>query len=343
MSGGPPRGPRQGGERLTSPRTAEDRAVATVAIALAAGVFGAVQPEVNTALGSRVGSALLASMANFAVALAVVLVAVSSRPTTRRTLAGLRSWDVPWWTLTAGIGGATVVVAGAVTVDTIGVAIFSVAFFAGQITFGLAVDRLGVAPGGTRPVTRARVYAVGLAVAAVVLAQVGRPVGELAPGLVAFAAVAGGAVALQSAFNGRIASATGDAISATVVNVVVGTVAVGSVVSVLALAGQIPAPDWPSEPWLYSGGALGATIVLSLAVATAALGVLRATLTMLAAQLLAAFVIDWAARSEAPTPGVVAGGFLVVGAVALVGRRAPPPQPPRASFSTARRPGTTEQ
>ncbi len=147
--------------------------------------------------------------------------------------------------------------------------------------------------------------------------------GEFAPGLVAFAVAAGAAVAFQSAFNGRIARATGDPVAATTVNVVVGTVTVGSLVGVLAVAGAIGSPDWPSEPWLYTGGALGATIVLSLAVATAALGVLRATLTMLAAQLVAAFVIDWWARDEPPTPGVLAGGLLIAGAVALVGRRAP--------------------
>ena len=50
------------------------------------------------------------------------------------------TWSVPWWTLTAGFGGAIVVVAGAVSVETIGVAVFSVAFFAGQIVFGLLVD-----------------------------------------------------------------------------------------------------------------------------------------------------------------------------------------------------------
>ena len=328
---------------MTAQGKVEERASPTVAIALAAGVFGAIQPEVNAALGSRLDSALLASLVNFGVALVVVLVAVSLRPATRSTLARLPTWPVPWWTLTAGIGGAIVVVAGAVAVGTIGVAIFSVAFFAGQITFGLVVDRLGVAPGGPRPITAARVQAMGLAVSAVVLAQLDRPMGEFAPALVAFAAAAGAAVALQSAFNGRIASATGDPIAATTVNVVVGTVTVGSLVGVLAVAGQLGAPHWPTEPWLYAGGALGATIVLSLAVATAALGVLRATLTMLGAQLIAAFLIDWAVRHEPPTPGVLAGGLLVVGAVALVGRRAPPPQPPRASRSMARRSGTTEQ
>jgi transporter family-2 protein len=294
-----------------------------VAVALAAGVLGAIQPEVNAELGSRLGSALVASLVNFAIALAVTAVVVGFRPGTQARLRRARSWPVPRWTLTAGFGGAVVVLAGAVAVDTIGVAIFSVAFFAGQITFGLLVDRLGVSPGGVRPLTAPRVQAVVLAAAAVVLAHAGQPVGEFAPGLVAFSVAAGAAVALQSAFNGRIASVTGDAVAATAVNVTVGTVALAVIVGALGAAGELGALHWPGEPWLYSGGALGAAIVLSLAAASAALGVLRATLTMLGAQLLAAFVVDWAVRGDAPTPGVVAGGVLIVVAVARVGRRAP--------------------
>lgn len=291
--------------------------------ALAAGVLGAIQPEVNAELGNRVGSALVASLVNFVVALAVTAGVVAFRPGTQARLRRLPSWPVPRWTLMAGFGGAVVVAAGAVAVDTIGVAIFSVAFFAGQITFGLLVDRLGVSPGGVRPISASRMQAVVLAAIAVVLAQTGQPVGEFAPGLVAFSVAAGAAVALQSAFNGRIASATGDAVAATAVNVTVGTAALAVLVGGLTVAGELGALHWPGEPWLYSGGALGACIVLALAASSVALGVLRATLTMLGAQLLAAFVVDWIVRGDAPTAGVVAGGVLIVLAVARVGRRAP--------------------
>jgi drug/metabolite transporter (DMT)-like permease len=45
---------------------------------------------------------------------------------------------------------------------------------------------------------------------------------------------------------------------------------------------------------------------------------------MLAAQLIAAFVVDWVVRGEPPTAGVIAGGLLIIGAVALVRRPAVP-------------------
>jgi transporter family-2 protein len=298
-----------------------ERAATAVAVALGAGVCGAVQPKINAVLGARLDSALVASLVNFTVALLFVLLALALRPTTRRTLAQLPTWPFPRWTFTAGFGGVAVVVAGAVAVETIGVAVFSVAFFGGQIAFGLVVDRLGVGPGGKRPATAARVQAVALAVVAVALAQLGRPVGDLAPLLVAFAFAAGAAVAFQSAFNGRIAAATGEPAAATAVNVAVGTVVLALLVGVLAAAGRLDGLHWPSEPWLYAGGALGVTVVFSLALASAALGVLRATLAMLAAQLAAAFVVDWRVQGDAPSAGAVAGSVLLAAAVALVGRR----------------------
>lgn len=125
------------------------------AVALVAGACGAVQPKINAVLGARLDSALVAALVNFAVALSIALVAVSFRPATRRRLRRIPTWEVPRWTFGAGLGGAIVVIAGAVTVERIGVAVFSVAFFAGQITAGLLVDRLGLAPGGARAITAA--------------------------------------------------------------------------------------------------------------------------------------------------------------------------------------------
>ena len=294
------------------------------AIALAAGVIGAIQPKINAVLGERVGSSVLAALVNFGAAFVGVIVLLALRPATRRRLADIRRWDVPRWTFTAGLGGVLVVLAGAVAVETIGVAVFSVAFFAGQLSTGLVVDRLGVGAGGQRPIAPARVQAAVLAIAAVVVSQIGQPVGELAPALVLLVVVAGSTSAFQSAFNGRIATAVGDPFAPTAVNVTLGLAALVLVVAVQAAAGRLDAPAWPPEPWLYVGGFLGVAIVLSLAIASAALGVLRTTVSMLAAQLTTAFVVDWLVQGEPPTPGVLAGAALVVVAVVLIGRAATP-------------------
>ena len=301
--------------------TDDPRAASPVTfVALGAGVIGAIQPKINAVLGERLDSSVLASLVNFAAAFIGVLVLLSFRPETRQRLGDVRSWPVPRWTLLAGLGGVLTVLAGAVAVETIGVAVFSVAFFGGQLTAGLLVDRLGVGAGGVRPIAAARVQAAVLAIAAVVVSQIGRPVGELAPALVAFVLFAGAASAFQSACNGRIADAVGDPFAPTAVNVTVGLSALAAVVAVQLAGGRLDAPTWPTEPWLYAGGFLGVTIVLSLAITSAALGVFRATVSMLAAQLTTAFVVDWVLQGEPPTVGVLAGAVLIVVAVARVAR-----------------------
>jgi transporter family-2 protein len=283
--------------------------------------LGAVQPKINAVLGARVDSWLLAAVVNFAAAFAGVLLVLGVRPQTRRRLRDIRRWPVPWWTLTAGLGGVLAVASGAISVETIGVAVFSVAFFAGQIGAGLLVDRLGIGAGAAHPIARARVAAAVLALAAVAVSQAGRPVGDLAPWLVLLVLVAGAGAAVQSAFNGRIAAAVGDPFAPTSVNVTVGTIAlVGLALASTAVGSGPDHPAWPREWWLYTGGFLGVTIVLSVAISSAALGVFRSTVAMLAAQLTAAFLVDWLAEGEPPTAGVLAGAVLIVVAVVVLGR-----------------------
>jgi transporter family-2 protein len=295
-------------------------AVIATAISLVAGVAGAFQPELNSELGTRVGSSLAAALVNFLVAFTASLVLLSRRPATRQRLLGIASWPVPWWTFLAGLGGVTIVVSAVVTVERLGVAIFSIAFFVGQMTFGLVVDWLGVTSGGKRPITPTRVAAASMAIGAVVLSQIGQPTGDLAVGAVTFAVAAGAASALQSAFNGRIASTIGDALAPTVVNTFVGTVAIVGILAVVLVTGSVGPLTWPGEPWLYTGGLFGVTIVLSLAAASASIGVLRATVAMLAAQLLAAFAIDWVVRGDPPTVGAMAAAVVIVLAVLVVNR-----------------------
>ena len=299
-----------------------------VAVAVAAGCLGAIQPKINALLADELGDRLLASLVNFGAAFVVATVAVAFRPQTRRLLRRIRDWPVPRWTFTAGLGGALVVFAGAASVETIGVATFSIAFFAGQVSAAVVVDRLGVGHGGPRVVGRARIYAAVLSVAGVVVAQVGREPGAFAPGLVALVVAAGVASAFQSAFNGRISVAVGDTVAPTALNVTVGSMALLLVFAVAPP--EHGAPDWPTELWLYAGGVLGVTIVFTIAMAAGSLGVLHATVAMLAAQLAVALVVDWVTADQAPAFTVAVGAALVVGAVLVMERDARTTAPSRA-------------
>ncbi|MFG1953219.1 DMT family transporter [Micromonospora sp. NPDC048830] len=188
-----------------------------------------------------------------------------------------------------------------------------------------------------------------LGVAAVALAQLGRPVGGLAVGALLLAVAGGLAVALQSALNGRVAQAGGST-AGIAVNFAVGTPAI---VAVAALAGSFtgPAPSWPGDWYLYAGGALGVAIVLALMVGVRAVGVLRTGLALVAGQLGGALLLDVALPGGAGLRlPVLAGAALTLVAVLVAGRgtrrpAAPPPPgappppaappPPGAPSSTA--------
>jgi len=291
-----------------------------VALALLAGVLGAVQPRLNAELASRLGNDVVAATLNFLVAAVVAAAVLAARRSARLSWRDVRRWDVPRWTFAGGIGGVLAVLSGVVAVDTIGVATFSVAFFAGQVASGLVVDALGLAPGDARPFTPARVGASALALVAVVVAEVGRGGGDVEPLLVAFVVFAGVAVSFQAAGNARLARAAGDPVAATQVNTLVGAAALVALVVGGAITGGDASLDWPGAPWLYLGGVLGVGIVLLLAIATAELGVLRTTVAMVAAQLTAAFAVDRIVDGASPELASVAGALLLVVAVRLLRR-----------------------
>ena len=113
----------------------------TTALALGAaglsGILVALQQRVNGALRVDLGDAVLAALVSFATGLVVVAVVVASRRSSRRALPLLRS--TPWWSRLGGLGGATLVVAGAAAAPVIGVALLTVGLVAGQTVGGVLV------------------------------------------------------------------------------------------------------------------------------------------------------------------------------------------------------------
>ncbi|MGN9779511.1 DMT family transporter [Micromonospora sp. H33] len=283
------------------------------------GVASAAQGAVNGELGERAGDATLAAVVNNLGGCLLVGLGLLALRTLRADLRGLRRVGLPWWAYLGGLGGAAIVVLGAYLVPVLGVAVFTIAQVAGGSLGGLTVDRAGLAPVGRIALTGPRLAGALLGVAAVTLAQLGQPVGDLALGLVLLAVVGGVAVALQSALNGRV-SAASSAAAGVAVNFAVSTPAV---LLVAALAGALtgPAPSWPDAWYLYTGGLLGVGIVASLVVGVRVVGVLRTGLLLVAGQLGGALVLD------ALLPGgpgvrlpVLAGALLTLAAALLAGR-----------------------
>ncbi len=279
-----------------------------------------IQSRVNGQLGHVVGDGIFAAVISFGVGLVLVtLIVVARRPTrvalTTALPALLRSGELHRWQLLGGLGGATLVASQGLTVPALGVALFTVLTVAGTTGSSLLVDRIGLGPGGQRPITAARVTAAVGSTLAVALAVSGRfSAGSLAWGAVLLTITAGVLVSFQQAVNGQVAMRTGEPFVATLVNFVVGTCALllALVIEHAVLGHCWAAPPTPwSEPVLWLGGPIGVAFIVVAARVVRPLGVLMFSLLSIAGQLVGSLASDLLF----PTSGSVVGWQLVVGVV----------------------------
>jgi transporter family-2 protein len=275
-----------------------------------------VQGRINGEVGELTGNGVLGALLNFAVGLLLLVVLVGSRKVTRDALRALPSMvgpRLPWWTLLGGIGGAIYVIGQSTTVAVLGVALFTVATVAGSTGAGLLVDKVGLGPGGRVPVTAWRVVAALLAVVAVWVGSGGRDAeGAVSIPFLLLALLAGAAGAVQVGVNGRVSTATGQPLVATLVNFVVGIAALLLIVvvqRVLDPAGVGSLSPVAEKPWLLVGGAMGVLFVAGSAWSVRALGVLLLSLIVLAGTLVGAVAVDLVA----PTEGATVNAFLLAG------------------------------
>lgn len=276
---------------LATERTS-GRPTLALSAAVLSGALVAVQQRVNGQLGVDLQAPLLAALVSFGTGLVAVVAVVLARPPARRALAAVR--QVPWWTRLGGLGGASLVAVGAFAAPQIGVALLTIGLVAGQTSGGLAVDRAGLAPGGSHLLTAPRLAGAVLCLVAVGIGSIGRDARAADPLLLVLVVGAGFLIAVQQALNGRVRRTTGNAAVATLVNFVVGTTALSVGVLLAVAVRGLPDGDWPGvDQWyLYLGGPLGATFVAVAAVVVRRLGVLRLGLAVIAGQLLGALVVD---------------------------------------------------
>ena len=242
---------------------------------------------------------------------------VGSRKVTRDALRSLPAMigpkRLPWWTLLGGIGGAIYVTGQSTTVAVLGVALFTVATVAGSTGAGLLVDKVGLGPGGRVPVTAWRVVAALLAVVAVWVGSGGRDAdGAVSIPFLLLALLAGAAGAVQVGVNGRVSTATGQPLVATLVNFVVGLAALLLIVAVQGILDPEGVGSFSpvtEKPWLVVGGAMGVLFVAGSAWSVRALGVLLLSLIVLAGTLVGAVAVDLVV----PTEGAAVNGYLVAG------------------------------
>lgn len=256
----------------------------------------------------------------------VTLVLIASvrplRVGAKRMVDGVRARGVPLWTFTAGIFGSVQIAVAGLVSPLIGIAALTVLLVSGQTANGLIVDRVGLTPGGPRPISMTRVVGALLAVAAVGLVWFGASgsdVGSAPWWAVVVALVAGAGAAIQAALNGRVAQVSGQPVVAAEVNFVVGAAVMWLAVGLLALvgSGQSPIPGWDSA-WLYATTIFGLLLIVNISWAVKHLGVLVLSLVGVVGQISGAILVDLVL----PLPG---SGFeaalvlsLIVSMVAVV-------------------------
>ncbi|MEV0394862.1 DMT family transporter [Polymorphospora rubra] len=292
---------------------------AALSLATVGGIASAAQSAANAELGIRMGNAALGAVVNNAVGTAVVLAGLLLMPSMRSGLRALWRSGLPWWAYLGGLGGAFFVTAATYAVPVLGVALFTIAQVTGNSFGGLTVDRVGLAPAGRLALTGPRVAGALLGIAAVALAQVSRPYGDLALAGVALAVAGGLAVALQSALNARLSAASSNA-AGTAVNFAVSTPAVVAAAVALGVVPHLSGP-WPTDWYLYLGGVLAVMIVAILLLSVRSVGVLRTGLAIVGGQLGGALLLDLIVPGgPGASLAVLAGALLTVVAVFVSGR-----------------------
>lgn len=293
---------------------------AALGLATIGGVASAGQSAANAEIGARMGHAAAGAVINNAVGTAVVLVGLLVMPSMRSGLKALRRSGLPWWAYLGGLGGAVFVTVATYSVPVLGVALFTIAQVAGNSFGGLAVDRTGLALGGRFALTVPRLGGALIGIAAVVVAQAGRPYGDLALGMVALAVAAGLAVAVQAALNARVSAASSSA-AGTAMNFVVSTPVVLAGAVLLGVVPHLTAGGWPTDWYLYVGGLFGVLIVVILVLSVRAVGVLRTGLAIVGGQLAGALLLDLLLPGGPGTSlSLLAGALLTIVAVLVSGR-----------------------
>ncbi|MEL7978210.1 DMT family transporter [Isoptericola sp. F-RaC21] len=321
--------------------TGRQRAVG-VALAIVAGFAAALQSRVNGTLATETGTAFGTAALSFGSGLVLLTLVLpfsrAGRSALGQVAAGLRRGGLRWWECLGGLGGAFYVMSQGLTVDALGVAVFTIALVAGQSVSSLVIDRLGLAPGGVRLVTVGRALGPVLTVVAVVVVS-GAGAATAALGLALFPLVAGVLQSFQQALNGRVRAAVrpappvepvetpartrdGGVLAATFVSFLVGTAALLVVFGVSlavdgAPTGSLPT-QLPTDLLLYSGGLLGIVFIALQAAVVQRIGVLLLGLGMIAGQVVGALVLDVVSPDVAP-PGAATylGAALTLVAVAV--------------------------
>ena len=193
------------------------------------------------------------------------------------------------WQLLGGVAGAIYISTASSTVSIIGTGLFTVVLVASQNLSGIVVDRFGLSSGSRKKITPKRSIAAIIGIAAVLLSVTDFQ-GKILWIPIAAVVVAGLAVTVQFALNGRVTKAANSQVSA-FINFPMSMITVSLTLIVMNLFGK-NWNTWPNQWWLYTAGFLGAVVVFLAAATIRTLGVLLFGLASVAGQLITSISLD---------------------------------------------------
>jgi transporter family-2 protein len=258
--------------------------IAGVAATLQAGISGQLAKELNdgimAALVSNIGGTIFT---------ALFLLNPNVRKQAKKLFKAVVSGNFAKWQLLGGVAGAIYISTASSTVSIIGTGLFTVVLVASQNVSGIIVDKFGFSSGSKRKITPKRALAVVIGIVAVLL-SVSEFEGKILWLPILAVVIAGLAVTIQFALNGRVTKASNSQVSA-FINFPMSMFAVLIALIVMNLFGK-NWNLWPDQWWLYSAGFLGAVVVFLAAATIRTLGVLLFGLASVAGQLITSIALD---------------------------------------------------
>jgi transporter family-2 protein len=251
---------------------------------LQAGISGQLAHELNdgimAALISNIGGTLFTGL---------FLLNPEVRRKGKKLFQDVVSGKFAKWQLLGGVAGAIYISTASSTVSIIGTGLFTVVLVASQNMSGIVVDRFGLSSGFRKKITPKRSIAAVIGIAAVLLSVTDFQ-GKILWIPIAAVVMAGVAVTVQFALNGRVTKAANSQVSA-FINFPMSMITVSITLIVMNLFGK-NWNTWPNQWWLYTAGFLGAVVVFLAAATIRTLGVLLFGLASVAGQLITSIALD---------------------------------------------------
>ena len=282
------------------------------------GVLIVVQSRINGELSSYMGDSLEAALVSFGTGLVFVTLISLVRKDVRVGFNDIfkagQAKQLQSWRLGAGVLGASFVAISTHVVPIAGVALFTIASLAGQTVISLWVDHIGMAGSGKILITKRRVIAALITLAAVVLSAWDRfAMSDFSILAITLAIFAGGGVGLQRALNGQINSYSKRSFATSQLNFITGTFFLMLLLLIRSLFTDHSIMNFTSGPWwVFLGGSIGVIYIAFTAVAVQYLGVLEFTLFSVGGMLVGSLLLDifFATQGTRISFYLVAGIFL---------------------------------